>query len=79
MSSCEKCWSDAHGDPYVSVAERYQALIEERRATPCSPEEQAGPDAGQCPRCLRHTLHQHTHECMVPECLPGVPASGKGA
>lgn len=66
MSACEKCWSDAHGDPYKSVAEEYERLIEERRDRPCTPEEQAGPDAKPCPQCGgRRVLHQHTGECMA--------------
>jgi hypothetical protein len=30
----------------------------------CTGEEQAGPDAGECPVCHRKTLHQHTGEPM---------------
>jgi hypothetical protein len=61
MSSCEKCWADAGGD-----ADRYAALIKERH--PCTPQEQAGPDAKWCPDCGEMTLHQHTGECMNPQC-----------
>jgi len=66
MSACEKCWHDAHRGPQFSVAEEYARLISER--PPCTPEEQAGPDAGTC-RCGRKTLHQHTGEpmCGCPE------------
>jgi hypothetical protein len=67
MSSCEKCWSDAHRpDPYVSVAEEYERLIEERKGErACTPEQQAGPDARECPTCHRKVLHQYTGECMA--------------
>ena len=66
MSACEKCWSDAFEQGFYrggSTAEIYRQLVDERE--PCSPEAQAGPDAGQCPTCDRMTLHQHTGECMA--------------
>ena len=70
MSTCEKCWRDAHRGEQYSVAEEYARLIRERGDTPCTPEEQAGPEAGTCPGCGRKTLHQHTGEpmcgCPVP-------------
>lgn len=72
MSSCEKCWHDAHHGPDVDVAEEYARLIEARREHPCTPEEQAGPDANVCPSCGRKTLHQWTRECMA-----GCPTPGK--
>jgi hypothetical protein len=56
MSSCERCWKDAGGDPFV-----YTDLLKERK---CTPEEQAGEYAGECPWCDRKTLHQHTGEPM---------------
>jgi len=60
MSSCEKCWADSGGGA------EYSALLKEREAAGlyCTPEEQAGPDAGECPACKRKTLHQHTGEPM---------------
>jgi hypothetical protein len=58
-SSCEKCWSDAGGDPHL-----YTVLLEDRRRVPCSPEEQAGPHAYKCLACGRMVLHQHTREHM---------------
>lgn len=65
MSSCEKCWRDAHsGGPYGDVADQYRKLVDERKDNPCTPEEQAGPDAKECPECKRMSLHQHTGECM---------------
>ena len=64
MSSCEKCWRDAHVGPYTCVADEYRRLIEERQRDPCTPEEQAGPDATTCPTCNRKTLHQWTKEPM---------------
>jgi hypothetical protein len=68
MSSCEKCWSDAHRGPQVDTVEEYHRLIEERREHPCTPEEQAGPDALLCSACGRLTLHQWTRQCMVIGC-----------
>ena len=65
MPSCEKCWSDAHRGDQFSVAEEYARLISERKDNPCTPEEQAGPDAEECPDCRRKTVHQHCHVCMV--------------
>jgi len=35
MSSCERCWRDADGDP-----DRYHELLAERKYNPCSPEDQ---------------------------------------
>lgn len=46
MSACEKCWADAYRrewfDPSKSQAEHYRDLLEERKETPCTPEEQRG-------------------------------------
>ena len=58
MSACEKCWSDSR------LGSDYYRLLDERKEHPCTPEEQAGPGAGQCPWCGRMTLHQHTREPM---------------
>jgi hypothetical protein len=60
MSACERCWADAY-DPYGDQSARYRALVAERN---CTPEQQAGRDADQCPSCKRMTLHQHTGEPM---------------
>lgn len=59
MSACEKCWSDSSG-----MFGEYALLLAERDPHPCTPEEQAGPDAGTCPECGRKTLHQQTGEPM---------------
>jgi len=66
MPSCEKCWEDAGKDPYKDKVEEYHRLIRERDASEnvCTPEQQAGRDAGVCPRCNRRALHQWTNECM---------------
>jgi hypothetical protein len=61
MSACEKCWRDAHTDPQVDGVERYRQLVKERN---CTPEEQAGQEATQCPNCKRLSVHQITFECM---------------
>ena len=46
MSACEKCWADAfmraRMNPMKAQVEHYHDLLYERRATPCSPEEQRG-------------------------------------
>jgi hypothetical protein len=62
MASCEKCWTEAHGD-----AERYLRLVEDRDASghACTPEEQAGPDAKVCPSCGRRAVHQLCRVCMA--------------
>ena len=66
MPSCEKCWRDAHKGWDIDVATEYARLIEERNATgPCTPEEQAGEYATECPECLRMTVDQHCRICMV--------------
>lgn len=64
MPSCEKCWSDAHREPY-DVAEEYQRLMDERKGKPCTPEQQAGPDATLCAKCQRMTRHQICGVCMA--------------
>jgi hypothetical protein len=67
MSACEKCWADAGGN-----ALRYANLMIERHDHPCTPEQQAGRAAGQCPVCKRMTLHEITREpmCGCPDQLP---------
>lgn len=60
MASCEKCWRDAGGDPHT-----YKELILERQDNPCTPEQQAGRDATECPKCKRMTVHQHVHRCII--------------
>lgn len=69
MSSCEKCWVDSEGGA------DYHRLLLERDAAKrvCTPEEQAGPDAGECPFCKRRTLHQYTAEPMC-GCRPALQA-----
>lgn len=45
MPACEKCWRDASLRALLRgghVADHYRELLEERRETPCTPEEQAG-------------------------------------
>lgn len=68
MSACEKCWVDAQ-----ALGLPYSVMIMKRRDTPCTSEEQAGPDAGQCQTCKRMTLHQHTREPMC-GCKPVQPS-----
>ena len=71
MPSCEKCWRDANGDP-----EEYSRLFDERSGTPCTPEEQAGPDAMKCEVCNRFTVHQYAHVCVL--CAHRSATVGKG-
>jgi hypothetical protein len=72
VSCCERCWRDAHRDPYLSGVEEYTRLLAERGHNGCTPEQQAGPDAFWCPACQRWSGHQHTGECMA--CGTQVPA-----
>ena len=66
MSSCERCWADAHkGGPYADVAANYARLMGERKDNPCTPEQQAGEFAEECPKCKRKVIHQYTGECMA--------------
>jgi hypothetical protein len=60
MASCEKCWEEAGGDP-----DYYHHLL---RVNNCTPEEQAGEGADECPRCHRRTIHCLTLECVNPQC-----------
>ena len=66
MVGCEKCWEDA-GDDYA----RYCELREERIDSPCTPEEQAGRDAGLCPKCKRWAVHQYSGVCMFCRMVEG--------
>lgn len=63
MSSCERCWADSYipGGPVGKRNERYSRLIRKRD---CTPEQQAGPDAAECPACGRESIHQVTGEPM---------------
>ena len=67
MASCEKCWADAWRFGEGDQPEEYSRLIRERDATghTCTPEEQAGPDAGVCPKCGRRAMHQYCNVCMA--------------
>jgi len=71
MSACERCWSEAQTNEDPSA--RYLQLVRSRTGErTCSPEEQAGSDAEECPDCKRMTRHQHTGECMLCHALPRV-------
>lgn len=59
MSSCERCWVDSRGD--------YDLYVEMIKSRDCTPEQQAGEDAGFCDVCERKTIHQHTHKCVNPD------------
>ena len=59
MAACEKCWRDSR------AAGNYREVLESRKDHPCTPEEQAGPDASKCPLCERMVIHQFTGGCMA--------------
>jgi len=66
MASCEKCWSDAHRGDQFSVADEYLRLVKEREENPCTPEQQAGDEAEQCPSCDRATVQPvYVKVCMA--------------
>lgn len=67
MSSCERCWTDSMGEPT-----RYRELVKVRE---CTPEEQAGRLAKDCPQCGRRTIHQYTGICMVGDCKTEIKKS----
>jgi hypothetical protein len=75
MSSCEKCWRDSRWAARFfdgTGPDPYRKLVSERVGEDaCTPEEQAGPDATECPACQRKTVHQHTHLCQTPGCALG--------
>lgn len=65
---CEKCWSDAYLNTLGTTktqAERYGELMDERKDNPCTPEQQAGEDAKECPKCKRRTVHQIVGDCII--------------
>ena len=57
MACCEKCWKLADGR-----LDAYNLLIKTKK---CTPEEQAGKDATDCPICVRRTVHQYAKFCVV--------------
>lgn len=63
MLSCERCWADSALARYNGEEDAYRRLLRERQGQ-CTPEQQAGPDAQECPRCGRRALHQHCSICM---------------
>ena len=69
MASCEKCWRDAYNkhwlNPEKGQVEYYHELLEKRKDNPCTPEQQAGEDADNCPKCGRKTLHQIIRHCTA--------------
>jgi hypothetical protein len=45
MAACEKCWEDAYQLSIITGKTQgacYAELLEERKDTPCSPQQQAG-------------------------------------
>jgi hypothetical protein len=67
MAACEKCWRDSRRE------DNYAEVMASRKAAPCTAEQQAGPDATECPTCSRRTRHQYARVCMSITC----PAYGR--
>lgn len=69
MASCEKCWMEAtelmKSHPTKTRSEIYYELLESRKDSPCTPEEQAGLNATECNHCKRMTVHQYSHHCVI--------------
>jgi len=57
MPMCEKCWERSCG-----VADKYHELILKHN---CTPEEQAGQEATECPTCGRKTIHPYAKVCTA--------------
>ena len=65
MPTCEKCWADSRPDAGYQY-DAYTRLLAERNPHRCTPEQQAGPDAGYCKTCGRKTIHQYVRDwCMA--------------
>jgi len=65
MVSCERCWERSHiiaREMGEEQTEAYRRLV---RTKDCTPEQQAGPEAGECGKCKTHTVHQHTRQCIA--------------
>lgn len=62
MSSCEKCWSSSFRPG--AMTSRADVYMDELKQHSCTPEQQAGSMATECPKCNRMCLHQHTQQCM---------------
>jgi ribosomal protein L37E len=81
MPACEKCWADSRVFDVLSTygPYAYSYLVEQRDATgnACTPHEQAGPDATECQRCHRMTVHQHAKVCMTCGWSPADPEKGR--
>ena len=63
MPACERCWAESRR-PFAT--ETYEELV---KINNCTPEQQAGPDAGICSTCGRKTIHQYARDwCMACDC-----------
>ena len=60
MVSCERCWEQSQG--VADQAEEYRRLV---LVNNCTPEQQAGTAAMECPECRTRTVHQHTRQCIA--------------
>ena len=69
MPSCERCWRDTASARWHGDTDAYHRLLEERGPNGCTPEQQAGDDAAECPTCHRMTMHQHVRDV----CMAGCP------
>lgn len=67
MPMCEKCWNDSAKSRCLGYGPTYEELTlqRDRDGTPCTPEEHAGPDATECPKCLRRACHQLCGICCA--------------
>jgi len=67
MPSCEKCWNDSRGH---HRSDAYSNLVAERDASKhvCTPEQQAGYGADECPVCKRKSIHIYCGVCMNYKC-----------
>ncbi len=61
MAACERCWNRAYS-PFGGQIARYHELL---KFHTCTPEEQAGPNAQECPVCRRKSVHQFAKVCVI--------------
>ena len=65
MASCERCWEASHfvaREAGIEQSEAYRQLVLQND---CTPEQQAGLCARECPTCGTKTVHQHTGQCIA--------------
>jgi len=76
FGACMKCWKECGQDQ-----DKYDKMMAAKRTQGpvafCTPEEQAGPEAGQCPWCGHQTIHEKCGVCMNPDCRYGKAGPGE--